>query len=226
MPGAAQSLRFRVSPTAFFQVNTPAAEVLVPVPPPHCRPNPAPRQVLYGIVRQCALAEARGPITVLDVCCGTGTIGLGVAQHDGVAQLVGVEWSSEAVRDARHNAADNGLEHKALFVQGKAEEVIEQRLDSLLASAPEGGVVAVLDPPRVSPSPPTNAPVGRLRALPCSEVGIEPSVCEALRRRPCVNRIVFVSCNPTGRLLRKDFVVHGGSLAHRTRALKPHGTYI
>lgn len=55
------SLRFRISPTAFFQVNTLAAETL------------------NGLIRDWAAAEKDQ--VVLDVCCGTGTIGLCIASR-------------------------------------------------------------------------------------------------------------------------------------------------
>ena len=70
------------------------------------------------------------------------------------------------------------------------------RLDELISN--QQSVVAILDPPRV---------------------GIEPSVCTALRQHPAVSKIVFVSCNPSGRLLRKDYVVHGGTLASSIEVL-------
>jgi len=133
-------LDFRVSPTAFFQVNTPGAERL------------------YGVVCEAALQGTSGGIGVLDVCCGTGTIGLAVAQDPRCSRLIGIEWCSEAVADARHNALRNGLAEKSVFFAGKAEDAIAAQLDRLLATPDvPGGVVAVLDPPRV---------------------GIEPSVCE------------------------------------------------
>lgn len=54
-------LRFRISPTAFFQVNSPAT----------C--------ALYNVVGAWAAA---GPATLLlDICCGTGTIGLTMASR-------------------------------------------------------------------------------------------------------------------------------------------------
>jgi tRNA/tmRNA/rRNA uracil-C5-methylase (TrmA/RlmC/RlmD family) len=53
-------LSFRISPTAFFQVNTRAAEVL------------------NKLIRDWAAADQDG--IVLDVCCGTGTIGLCISQ--------------------------------------------------------------------------------------------------------------------------------------------------
>lgn len=49
-------MKFKISPEAFFQVNTKGAEIL------------------YQAVIE--LAEPVGDCTVLDVCCGTGTIGL------------------------------------------------------------------------------------------------------------------------------------------------------
>lgn len=49
-------LKFRISPEAFFQVNTKAAEVL------------------YQAAIE--LAEPTENSTMIDVCCGTGTIGL------------------------------------------------------------------------------------------------------------------------------------------------------
>ena len=55
-------LQFRISPSAFFQVNTKGAELL------------------YGLVRNWV--GATGTETVLDVCCGTGTIGICIASGD------------------------------------------------------------------------------------------------------------------------------------------------
>lgn len=49
-------LKFRISPEAFFQINTNCAEIL------------------YKSAIE--LAEPSDKVTVVDVCCGTGTIGL------------------------------------------------------------------------------------------------------------------------------------------------------
>lgn len=53
-------LKFRISPEAFFQVNTPVAELL------------------YDSVRK--LAGLNKETTLVDVCCGTGSIGLSLSQ--------------------------------------------------------------------------------------------------------------------------------------------------
>jgi len=63
--------------------------------------------------------------------------------------------------------------------------------------------VAVLDPPRT---------------------GLSPSVCRALRASDAVGGIVFVSCNPHGHTLRRDFVLRGGNLAANARILCARGS--
>ncbi|KAG7266228.1 hypothetical protein CRUP_014344 [Coryphaenoides rupestris] len=60
-------LKFRVSPHSFFQVNTGAAEVL------------------YSTVGEWAQLDQDS--TVLDVCCGTGTIGISLAKVPGVNHI-------------------------------------------------------------------------------------------------------------------------------------------
>ncbi|KAI9030440.1 S-adenosyl-L-methionine-dependent methyltransferase [Hyaloraphidium curvatum] len=147
-------LRFRVSPNAFFQVNTPATEKL------------------YGIVREwCGLSPDRDT-TLLDLCCGTGTIGLTMAKV--ARRIVGVELSADAVRDAAINAEVNGLR------EGEDVEYICARVEDALAGVfgkLKGGekVVAVLDPPRE---------------------GVHPSVTKAIRNCADLKQLVYVACNP------------------------------
>ncbi|XP_035135607.1 tRNA (uracil-5-)-methyltransferase homolog A [Callithrix jacchus] len=141
-------LTFRISPHAFFQVNTPAAEVL------------------YTVIQDWAQLDADS--TVLDVCCGTGTIGLALARK--VKRVIGVELCPEAVEDARVNAQDNELSNVE-FHCGRAEDLVPA-LVSRLASQ---HLVAILDPPRA---------------------GLHSKVILAIRRAENLRRLLYVSCNP------------------------------
>ncbi|KAG7251537.1 LOW QUALITY PROTEIN: hypothetical protein CRUP_004447 [Coryphaenoides rupestris] len=114
-------LKFRVSPHSFFQVNTGAAEVL------------------YSTVGEWAQLDQDS--TVLDVCCGTGTIGISLAKR--VRKVIGIELCQEAVEDAKHNAKLNGLTNVE-FHCGKAEDVFPKILNALVSSKPH----AIVDPPR------------------------------------------------------------------------------
>ena len=148
------SLSFRISPSSFFQTNTQAAETL------------------YGTVREYCSAS---PSTVLlDVCCGTGTIGQVLAPH--VKSVIGLELEQQAVQDAQLNAELNALSNTR-YVCGRVEDTMAAVLQQL---SEQGGaelqhVVAVVDPPRS---------------------GLHGSVVRLLRDCGWLRRIVYVSCNP------------------------------
>lgn len=114
-------LKFRISAEAFFQVNTSCAEVL------------------YETAME--LADIKPTSTVVDVCCGTGTIGLCCARK--CDQVLGLEIIPQAIADAKINASTNGIENAEFFC-GKAEEI----LYSVVTRARNDDVIAIIDPPR------------------------------------------------------------------------------
>ncbi|EOD37093.1 hypothetical protein EMIHUDRAFT_471521 [Emiliania huxleyi CCMP1516] len=143
-------LSFRISPDAFFQVNTLGAESLLTL-----------------LRAQCSL----GPDSVLlDVCCGTGTIGLAMARS--VKRVIGIESNAQAVADAAANAARNGITN-AEFICAKAEQATRQVLERLTPSELDS-LVAIVDPPRA---------------------GLHPDVVKALRRCAPLRRLLFVACH-------------------------------
>ena len=80
-------LTFKISPQAFFQINTETAEKL------------------YQEVSNVASLDQN---TVLfDVCCGTGTIGLCLSSK--VKEVHGIDIVEEAIKDANANAKANDI---------------------------------------------------------------------------------------------------------------------
>lgn len=67
-------------------------------------------------------AQLQPDDVVLDLYCGTGTIGLSLALH--CRQVVGYEISAAAVQDAEVNAALNGISN-ASFVLGDVQQVFQ-----------------------------------------------------------------------------------------------------
>ena len=114
------TLRFRISPLSFFQV------------------NPVQTKVLYDTV--LTFAALSGKETVWDLYCGIGTISLYLAQQ--AKKVYGIEVIPEAVEDARKNAEQNGIRH-AEFLAGKAEDLFPD-----LVLKGERADVIVVDPPR------------------------------------------------------------------------------
>lgn len=160
-------LKFRVSPDAFFQVNTVGAEVLYTQIADWCNASPN--------------------TTVLDICCGTGTIGISMANK--VNQVIGVELCEQAVEDAKQNARLNGI-YNTRYHCGKAEDLITNIMKSLHTN----DVVAVLDPPRA---------------------GIHPKVIHAIRKCPFLTKLVYVSCNP--RAATNNFVDLTRRMSRKTK---------
>jgi 23S rRNA (uracil1939-C5)-methyltransferase len=113
-------LRFRISPLSFYQV------------------NPRQAERLYRIAGE--YAGLTGKETVLDLYCGTGTIGLSMANNAG--HIIGVEIVEQAVEDAKKNAAENGIENAEFLCAdaAKAADMLKNR-----GVRPD---VVVLDPPR------------------------------------------------------------------------------
>ena len=140
-------LTFQLSIPSFFQVNRDQAEVLY----------------------NCALefAGLTGQETVVDLYCGTGTIGLVAAKH-GAARVVGVDSVASAIRDARENARHNGVEN-ARFVVGDAGAFMREA-----AADGEQVDVVLMDPPRA----------GSSEEFLESLAGCAPA------------RVVYISCNP------------------------------
>ncbi|XP_073531885.1 tRNA (uracil-5-)-methyltransferase homolog A [Phyllobates terribilis] len=145
-------LTFRISPHAFFQVNTLAAEVL------------------YSAIADWAQLDQNS--TVLDVCCGTGTIGISLAKK--VKKVVGIELCQEAISDAKANAKINDLSNIE-FRCGKAEDLFPNLINSYTTQSP----VAIVDPPRA---------------------GLHSKVVIAIRKAEHLKRLIYVSCNPKAAL--------------------------
>jgi 23S rRNA (uracil1939-C5)-methyltransferase len=116
-----EDFRFKIGPKSFFQTNTRQGEQL------------------YRVTRE--YAELTGRETVYDLYCGTGSIGIFLSRQ--AAHIVGVEVITEAVDDARENAALNGITHSRFF----AGDVVDICRDDLFAQEGRPDVI-VTDPPR------------------------------------------------------------------------------
>lgn len=138
-------LKFRLSARSFYQVNSPAAEKL------------------YTLAAE--KAECTEQDVLLDLYCGTGTIGLTMAHR--VKQLIGVEIVAPAVEDARRNAEANGVENARFICADAAQAAAQLEKEGLHPD------LVVVDPPRK---------------------GLDSSL-PALLQRMAPRRIVYISCD-------------------------------
>ena len=111
------SLTFQISPEAFFQVNTKQTKKL------------------YDKIK--VMANLFKNDQVLDLYCGTGTIGLYLS--DACSKVLGVEINEQAIKNANNNKKINNIKN-AEFIVGDAKKVIKD-----IKFKPD---VIIVDPPR------------------------------------------------------------------------------
>ncbi len=137
---------FRISPLSFFQV------------------NPAQAERLYSVAAE--YAGVNEDMTLLDMYCGAGTIGLTMARR--VKKLIGVEIVAPAIEDAKVNAELNGITN-AEFICADAARAAKELIDR--GERPD---VIIVDPPRKG----------------CDEALLDSIAFVAPQR------LVYVSCDP------------------------------
>ncbi len=138
---------FRIRANSFFQTNTIQAETLY---------------------RACfEMLEPSAGDRVLDLYCGTGSIGVLLAPH--VQSVVGVELVEAAVKSAHENAALNNVTN-ATFFHGDVKDFLKSREGS-----DDRFETVVIDPPRA---------------------GLHPKALRRLLRLEAP-KILYISCNPS-----------------------------
>ena len=180
-------LRFRVSASSFFQT------------------NPAQATLLYdaAVAATLELSSMQGgirdrPFSVLDLYCGTGTIGLCVAHaaaSKGIGQVhvVGLEQSASAVADAEENARTNNVANTQ-FVQCDLAHADLVAVLSGLGGSIADEKASLSSFPSSSGGPPLELPDVVITDPPRGGMSAK---CISDLRRLGPERIVYVSCNPS-----------------------------
>ncbi len=112
--------KFRISASAFYQVNRKAAELLYK--------------------KAGELADLKGGDVLVDLYSGVGTVGMSIADKD--TKLYGVEIVPEAIENAKINADTNGFTN-AKFLAADASDFAE-----FIKDRGNGRLIVVVDPPR------------------------------------------------------------------------------
>lgn len=123
-----------LSPTAFYQVNHDAAQLLYETAARFCQLQPTD--------------------ILVDLYCGAGTIGLSMAGQ--VKELIGVEVVAPAVENAKLNAKKAGIENARFLCADAGEAAIKLAEEGLCPN------VVVIDPPRKGCEPETLQAISRL----------------------------------------------------------------
>lgn len=159
-------LSFEISMESFFQTNPKSAELLYTKALDYVFEETIPENDI-----------------VMDLFCGTGTIGQILATRRSDVRIVGVDIVEEAIEDAKRNAKHNGLENAVEFYAADVGKFLREH--------PEfSGHIStiILDPPRAGIAPKTLQKVIALEA----------------------KNIVYVSCNPSTQARDADTLKKAG----------------
>jgi 23S rRNA (uracil1939-C5)-methyltransferase len=157
-------LDFEISMQSFFQTNPKCAEKLY--------------QKVIDYVQETDQKQE----VIMDLFCGTGTIGQLISAQIPGAEVIGVDIVPEAISDAKKNAKRNGINGLKFYAAD---------VGKFLQEYPQyNGTIStvVLDPPRAGIAPKTLKKVVYLNA----------------------RRIVYVSCNPATQARDAEYLISCG----------------
>lgn len=163
-------LQFEISMESFFQTNPASAERLY-------------TKALDYVFEE----EIDSDKVVMDLFCGTGTIGQILSTRKEGVQIVGVDIVEEAIEDAKRNASRNGIDTIRFFAAD---------VGKFLKEHPEyNGKIStvILDPPRAGIAPKTLQKT--------IDLGAE--------------NIVYISCNPSTQARDTDILFQGGYILEK-----------
>lgn len=143
--------KFRRSPDSFFQPNTHTA------------------LIIYNQIRDIAARCLDKDAYLLDICCGTGTIGIYLSPL--FKQVIGIDRTVGSIEDARYNAVLNGCDN-CIYYAGDAEIMVPKIIDE--SGLKSKKVIAIVNPPRR---------------------GLYDPVLKALNECMHIDRLIYVSCN-------------------------------
>lgn len=145
-------LQFEISMQSFFQTNPKSAEKLYT------------KVIDYVFEENTEIEDS----VVLDLFCGTGTIGQLVASRIPNAKVIGIDIVTSAIEDAKKNALRNNVSNIEFFADDVGKFLQNQpQFENQIKTI-------ILDPARAGIAPKTLQKIIKLNA----------------------NRIVYVSCNP------------------------------
>lgn len=123
---------------------------------------------LYSLIGKAANIDEN--TIFLDICSGIGTIGICLAEK--AKQIIAIEVVESACQDSLKNAQNNKITNFTYHC-AKVEDIIEEAIKPFVG---QGKIVGVLDPPRA---------------------GLHGSVIKKLRTCKGLDKLIYVSCNPT-----------------------------
>lgn len=107
-------------------------------------PQPDTEILVEEVIKSIDIMEN---IEILDMCTGSGCIGISLAKNIENTKVTLVDISKEAIEIAKKNAIQNGVENKVTFIQSDMFENVKGKFDIIVSNPPyiETDIIQTLD---------------------------------------------------------------------------------
>ena len=96
-------------------------------------PQPDTEILVEKVIKSIDIMEN---IEILDMCTGSGCIGISLAKNIKNTKVTLVDISKEAIEIAKKNAIQNGVENKVTFIQSDMFENVKGKFDIIVSNPP------------------------------------------------------------------------------------------
>lgn len=96
-------------------------------------PQPDTEILVEEVIKSIDIMEN---IEILDMCTGSGCIGISLAKNVENTKVTLVDISKEAIEIAKKNAIQNGVENKVTFIQSDMFENVKGKFDIIVSNPP------------------------------------------------------------------------------------------
>lgn len=98
-------------------------------------PRPETEEMTRLIIEDCGQQQHRD---IIDICCGSGCIGIALAKHLGDSSVIGCDISEDALATARNNASINGIDETFILdnALSPSTSLTERQYDLIVSNPP------------------------------------------------------------------------------------------
>jgi len=122
-------------PLQYILGSVPFTDLEILVEPPILIPRPETEEMTLWLIEQLKPYKEH-TLRVLDICCGTGCIGLAIAKHFPTWQVVGLDIDAQAIALAEKNKMHNNINNCTFGLSNLFDSLVDDSFDIIISNPP------------------------------------------------------------------------------------------